>query len=66
MSLTFNGQPCEIVQGPDADGQVCIRYAGDPRWPFPSYTWVSPKALKKTTEKQKQLEALEGIEEALM
>ncbi len=66
MSLTFNGQPCEIVQGPDAEGLVCIRYPGDLRWPFPSYTWVSPKALKKTTEKQKQLEALQGIEEALM
>lgn len=66
MSLTFNDQPCEIVQGPDADGQVCIRYAGDPRWPFPSYTWVSPKALKKTTEKQKRLEALQGVEDALM
>jgi hypothetical protein len=66
MSFTFNGQPCEIVQGPDADGQVCIRYAGDPRWPFPSYTWVSPKALKKVSKEQKRLEALEGIEEALM
>ena len=66
MSLTFNDQPCEIVQGSDAEGLVCIRYAGDPRWPFPSYTWVSPKVLKKTTEKQKRLEALQGIEEALM
>ena len=66
MSLTFNGQPCEIVNGPDADGLVCIRHAGDHRWPFPSYTWVSPKALKKVSKDQKRLEALESIEDALM
>jgi hypothetical protein len=65
MSLTFNNQPCEIVQGPDADGQVCIRYAGDPRWPFPSYTWVSPKALKKVSKERKTKDDLKDVPEAL-
>ncbi len=65
MSLTFNDQPCEIVQGPDADGQVCIRYPGDPRWPFPSYTWVSPKVLKKVSKERKTKDDLKDVPEAL-
>jgi hypothetical protein len=69
MSLTFNDQPCEIVQGPDAEGLVCIRYAADnPNWPFPNYTWVNPSVLSKLRQSKhaKRLEALQGIEDAPM
>ena len=63
IQLYFNGKPCEIVSRDSTDGTVCIRYAADPHWPFPNYTWVNPRVLSKLRQSQKQ-KALEGIEEA--
>jgi hypothetical protein len=66
IQLYFNGKPCEIVSRNCTDCTVCIRYASDhPNWPFPNYTWVDPKVLSKL-RKSKRLEALQGIEDALM
>jgi hypothetical protein len=66
IQLYFNGKPCEIVSRDSTDGTVCIRYAADnPNWPFPNYTWVDPRVLPKLRQ-SKQLEALQGIEDALM
>jgi hypothetical protein len=61
----FNGKPCEVLKH-GVDGEVLIRHASnDPLWPFPSYTWVKAKLITKT-KVSKQLEALQGIEDALM
>lgn len=66
IQLYFNGKPCEIVSRDSVDGTVCIRYAADnPNWPFPNYTWVQSKLVTKT-KVSKRLEALQGIEDALM
>ncbi len=66
IQLYFNGKPCEIVSRDSANGTVCIRYAADhPNWPFPNYTWVDPRVLSKLRQ-PKRLEALQGIEDALM
>jgi len=73
IQLYFNGKPCEIVSEiasrDSTDGTVCIRYAADnPNWPFPNYTWVDPSVLSKLRQSKhtKRLEALQGIEDALM
>ena len=69
IQLYFNGKPCEIVSKNSADGTVCIRYAADnPNWPFPNYTWVDPRVLSKLRQSKhtKRLEALQGVEDALM
>jgi hypothetical protein len=61
----FNGKPCEVLKH-GVDGEVLIRHASpDPLWPFPSYTWVKAKLITKT-KVSKRLEALQGIEDALM
>jgi len=61
----FNGKPCEVLKH-DVDGEVLIRHASpDPLWSFPSYTWVQSKLVSKT-KVSKRLEALQGIEDALM
>jgi hypothetical protein len=66
IQLYFNGKPCEIVSRDSSDGTVCIRYAADhPHWPFPNYTWVHPRTLSKLRQ-SKRLEALQGVEDALM
>lgn len=69
IQLYFNGKPCEIVSRDSSDGTVCIRYAADhPHWPFPNYTWVNPSVLSKLRQSKhtKRLEALQGVEDALM
>ena len=61
----FNGKPCEVLKH-GVDGEVLIRHASpDPLWPFPSYTWVQSKLVTKT-KVSKRLEALQGVEDALM
>jgi hypothetical protein len=61
----FNGKPCEVLKH-GVDGEVLIRHVSlDPLWPFPSYTWVQSKLVTKT-KVSKRLEALQGIEDALM
>jgi hypothetical protein len=66
IQLYFNGKPCEIVSRDSADGTVCIIYAADhPHWPFPNYTWVSPKVLKKVSKERKTKDDLKDVPEAL-